>query len=146
MDKKKEKFYAKGLRFECTGCGNCCKLDGGKVFVTAKEAETIAAFLHITEEEFHQRYIADREQGKYVLKDGDADNCIFLKNNRCEIYEVRPIQCKTFPFWHENIKSLYRWKIIAQDCPGINRGRLFTVEEIVQVLNGDKTVENLREE
>lgn len=143
MGKKKERFYDNGLKFACTGCGGCCKLDGGKVFLTGQEVETMSEFLDISTDSFIEQYVKNKEYEKYLLKDGQNDNCIFLEDERCKVYPVRPIQCKTFPFWPENMKSLYRWKIIAEECPGIGQGHLFIAAEITEVLNNRQTVEIL---
>jgi len=43
---------------------------------------------------------------------------------------VRPTQCRTYPFWPENVKSADAWHALEPDCPGLNRGRLFTPAEI----------------
>ena len=142
MVKNKERFWDNGLNFSCTGCGNCCKLDGGKVFLTREELNKIAEYLNLCEDEFIAKYIRTIiEQETFVLRDGDNNNCIFLEDEKCKIYPLRPVQCKTFPFWPENIKSLYRWKIVAEDCPGIGEGKLFSAEEIKQILDNKKFVE-----
>jgi Fe-S-cluster containining protein len=46
---------------------------------------------------------------------------------------VRPTQCRTFPFWREYIESAKGWERVACRCPGVDRGRLYTVEEIEQL-------------
>jgi len=147
MAEKKERFWDTGLHFSCTACGNCCQLDGGKVFLTEDEVNRAAEYLGMSIDEFIATYIrAIVEQESYVLRDGEKDCCIFLEDQKCNIYPVRPMQCRTFPFWPENVKSLYRWKIVAEDCPGIGQGRLYTAEEINDVLKNRKTVEQVSEE
>ncbi|MBW2259743.1 MAG: YkgJ family cysteine cluster protein [Deltaproteobacteria bacterium] len=44
-------------------------------------------------------------------------HCLFFdeKNRRCSIYDVRPTQCRTFPFWEyfrDNPDE------ILKECPG----------------------------
>ena len=156
----KRKFYKSGLRFECTGCGNCCSNPKGYVQLTMEEAGNIAAFLSLSESEFLKVYTDFQEQentfnlkslhenSPEILSQNSSPqekinspeqtprigDCIFLVNNRCSIYPVRPLQCRTFPFWPENLKSQYRWKIVAEDCPGINQGRVYLSEEIETIL------------
>jgi Fe-S-cluster containining protein len=51
------------------------------------------------------------------LGEGDYA-CIFFdeKNNGCSIYEARPNQCKTFPFWEQFKCNKTEAK---QECPGV---------------------------
>ncbi len=135
----KPKFYQNGLRFECTECGKCCRHADGYVQVSPEEAAQIAASLEITENKFLQSYIEPSPDSEaFHLKSLDNGDCIFLVEGQCCIYQARPRQCRTFPFWPENVKSAYRWKLTGQDCPGINRGRLWTVEEIEAILKSMK--------
>ncbi|TMW62738.1 hypothetical protein Poli38472_005356 [Pythium oligandrum] len=50
----------------------------------------------------------------------DDSQCIFLDGKRCSIYEARPTQCRTFPWWPQNIVSDYDWRLAARQCEGIN--------------------------
>ncbi len=129
-----EKFYHQGLKFECTGCGGCCTHNDGYVEVTEAEAVAITAFLGIPEAEFIERYLKLREDKGWELKSRENGDCIFLEESRCSIYPVRPRQCQTYPFWKENVKSAYRWKLTGQECPGVGKGKLFTREEIDRIL------------
>ena len=76
----------------------------------------------------------DLHKGEYVFKN-DGDNCIFYGEKGCTIYEARPTQCRTFPFWKANLKSRYRWKLIEEECEGIGQGRLFDFVEIEAIKN-----------
>ena len=86
---------------ECSGL--CCKGEG-YVFVSRDEMEKIAHFLGMDVERFEALYTRKALYGKRVTLAtisccGDK-RCVFLdKNNRCEIYSVRPDQCRRFPFW-----------------------------------------------
>lgn len=127
------KFYKQGLKFTCTTCGECCKLPGGRVELKISEAENISAFLQRTMDEFLERFCTVEESGIY-LKDNAEQHCIFLENTTCAIYQVRPLQCRTFPFWPENLKSPYRWKQLRSFCQGVDRGNFHTAEQIETVL------------
>lgn len=134
--KKSEKFYKDGLCFECTGCGNCCSHPDGTVMLTSEEAGAIADYLEMDEAGFLEKYL-DISPGVNGLHLTSYDNgdCIFLENNQCQIYPVRPMQCRTFPFWPENLKSAFRWKQTAHQCPGINLGRRHSKAEIDTLLS-----------
>jgi hypothetical protein len=48
----------------------------------------------------------------------------------CSIYPVRPVQCRTWPFWNINLKSPDNWNTEAMTCPGMNCGELHDFESI----------------
>ncbi len=112
-------WYKKGLRFTCTGCGACCSKEPGYVWVSPAEIEQISAHLNISQEEFLKRYTRT-VFGRVSLKERVNFDCVFLKENRCQIYPVRPRQCRTFPWWKDNLESPAAWKETAQRCEGID--------------------------
>jgi len=44
--------------------------------------------------------------------------CCFFDpvNNQCLIYELRPEQCQTFPFWE---RFIHKTQEILDECPGV---------------------------
>ncbi len=130
---EKKRFYSEGLHFECTGCGACCKLGGGFVYPSLEDVGFSARHLELSVNAFTETYM-ELHKGQYVFKN-DGDNCIFYGQNGCNIYEARPTQCRTFPFWKDNLKSHYRWKIIEEECEGIGKGKLFSYNEIEAIKN-----------
>ena len=80
-------------------------------------------------EEFLKQYCAIAEE-KVELRENAQKECIFLEDNRCIIYPVRPLQCRTFPFWPENLKSHFRWSQLKQFCRGIDQGKHHSIEKI----------------
>ncbi|MCF7824749.1 MAG: YkgJ family cysteine cluster protein [Candidatus Marinimicrobia bacterium] len=124
----KSRFYSEGLHFECTGCGACCKLGGGFVYPSLEDVGFAARHLKLSVSAFTKKYM-ELNDGHYVFKN-DGDNCIFYDKNGCTIYEARPTQCRTYPFWKANLKSKFRWKMIEEECEGVGQGKLFSFEEI----------------
>jgi len=122
----REKWYRDGLRFECTQCGNCCSGDPGYVWATKEEIRRISEFLGRDDgwlDKAHLRRVGLR----YSLTEKPDGDCIFLKrengNTMCGIYPVRPLQCRTWPFWNVNLKSKQGWdEIHRTKCPGMNTG------------------------
>ena len=49
-------WYADGLTFTCTTCGNCCTGGPGYVWVTTEEVRRLAEHLRLTPEEVVERY------------------------------------------------------------------------------------------
>lgn len=113
-------WYKEGLKFKCIGCGKCCDGAPGYVWLTAEEITTIANFLKLEIVAFLKKY-TKRSQGKISLLDNKPNyGCTFLKDGKCEIYPVRPKQCRDFPWWEENLQSKEAWEEMGRRCPGIN--------------------------
>jgi uncharacterized protein len=130
-------WYEKGLRFQCTQCGKCCTGSPGYVWVEEKEIEAMAEFLKISTEVFMKRYV--RKVGaKYSLReDPRTFDCVFLKGKKCDVYGARPKQCRTYPWWKENLSTPAAWEEASKVCEGIDQrdARLYTLEEIQKTLD-----------
>lgn len=128
-----DRWYRDGLPFACTHCGHCCTTEG-YVWVERREAQRIAGRLQLTFEEFGKRYL--RTVGRrWALTDRSDGACVFWDEG-CTIYAERPGQCRTFPFWKENLVTEAEWRETAVDCEGIGEGRLYRREEIGRLLEG----------
>lgn len=130
---KQRPWFANGLQFTCTQCGNCCTGAPGYVWVTDAEIAALAARLGISVAAFEARYVrlVNGEKSLVELANGD---CIFFDRltRLCTVYEDRPRQCRTWPFWYSNISSPEDWQYTCSVCPGAGRGKLYTVEEVLQ--------------
>lgn len=125
-------WYREGLAFSCTRCGACCTGAPGYVWVDEAEIEQLAAFGGETMEAFGSRYL--RQVGDRIsLIERPGGDCIFWdKTAGCTVYPARPVQCRTWPFWPENVETRQDWEYITTICPGSGKGRLYSAEEIVQ--------------
>jgi Fe-S-cluster containining protein len=120
-----EPWYKEGLKFKCTGCGNCCRGKPGYVWVNQTEMENIASFLKLPFDTFkknHVRKVYKPGEGYLysLIELGEDNACVFLKDNECSIYDVRPKQCSTFPFWPKHLASKNDWEALKEMCEGIN--------------------------
>jgi Fe-S-cluster containining protein len=130
MDEKP--WFKDGLQFECTGCGDCCTGAPGYVWVVNEEIQALAAHLGLAVEEFEQRYV--RKVGiRKSLIEYDNGDCVFFdtKKRNCSVYEARPRQCCTWPFWQSNVATERAWKETCEVCPGSGRGKLHPVEHVL---------------
>ena len=128
-------WYREGLQFTCTGCGDCCTGDPGYVWVERAEIEALARFLGLSIDDFGKRYL--RKVGaRHSLIEKPNGDCVFYDGG-CTVYTARPAQCRSFPFWGENLKSRKAWDDVAAECPGMNRGKLYTLEKIRTVRRGE---------
>jgi len=129
-------WYKDGLRFKCTGCGNCCTGVPGAVWVTEEELQAIADYTGKSIGEvrlFYTRLIA----GRVSLTEYANGDCTFFDGatRRCTIYPVRPSQCRTWPFWAGNVESPEAWTQTQANCPGAGRGDFVPLEEILRRLS-----------
>ena len=118
-----KKWYKDGLRFQCTGCGKCCTGFPGAVWVTEEEIECIAEYLNETIVDTLQKYTrVISDDGRRSLQEvGKKYDCVFLKDKkRCSVYEVRPKQCRTYPWWPSVIESETSWNEEKNICEGID--------------------------
>lgn len=127
-----------GLRFSCTMCGHCCTGPEGYVLVSDAEAAALARRLGLSVEAFLARYTRETAQGRSLTESRtDAGfDCIFLDRQKfpgkavCGVYEDRPAQCRTWPFWPSNLRTRASWERAKRVCPGMDRGAHFTPVQI----------------
>lgn len=126
------------LRFECTGCGDCCKTRGSYcyVYVSREERKRLAQHLGVSPHAFTRRY-CQKTNGFFHLRE-PAKDCMFLDGARCSVYPARPNQCRTWPFWPENLKQRAWVQEVKRDCPGVGQGRLYTTQEVGRLLAEDR--------
>ena len=153
-------WYSEGLRFTCSQCGNCCTGGPGYVWISREEIIRLADHLKLTPQEVVERYCR-KIDGKFSLKERRTPeglyDCIFLKEveapapgaspgskrKACSIYPVRPLQCRTWPFWPENLTSRTRWDAAGKRCHGINHGkRTFSHSQIESIRDASDWPQN----
>ena len=123
-------WYEDGLDFSCTGCSKCCQVDGD-VWLAPEEVSTIVQFLGNENkigsnvnnvspiDEFRKSFVraeiapagtdGDHSQSWMCLKRKEGA-CVFLDpSGKCGIYDDRPIQCRTYPFWPSLLESSEDW-------------------------------------
>ncbi|MBI3508037.1 MAG: YkgJ family cysteine cluster protein [Chlamydiia bacterium] len=115
-----KRWFEPGLRFQCTGCGQCCtSTSPSYVYLSEQDVDHLSHYFGLKREAFLKKYT--RYDGQYSLLDKpNTYDCIFLKEKRCTVYEARPVQCRTFPWWPYNIGDEKQWQEAAVRCEGIN--------------------------
>lgn len=158
IEDKTDTWYADGLTFTCSQCGNCCTGGPGFVWISDAEITRVAEHLGMSEQAMLRKYCR-RVAGKISFKErinGRLHDCVFLteidatrfderagrevhyRKRICQIYDVRPLQCRTWPFWPENLESEKAWNTAARRCPGMSHGdRHFTREQIEQIRDAE---------
>ena len=123
-------WYRDGLAFSCTQCGACCTGAPGYVWVIEGEIARIAEHRGESPADFARRVVR-RVGDRLSLIERPGGDCIFWsKAEGCTVYEARPVQCRTWPFWDENLSSPDDWVRVGRGCPGVDKGRVFSVDEI----------------
>lgn len=93
--------------FKCIRCGNCCRLG----FIELSDGD-----IDCIRKDGHDDFVDIIKSGKRKLKK-DRGLCVFLKDNSCSIYNVRPEVCRKFPFF-----SLYgriNYARLWMNCPAL---------------------------
>jgi Fe-S-cluster containining protein len=105
----------------CASCeGRCCTGESGYIWITPKEMQEVAKLLDMEFDEFTSSYV--KKVGyRYSLverKNDESFECVFFDSEKkqCGIYEARPKQCRTFPFWDSFKEDIDE---VVKECPGI---------------------------
>ncbi|MDR3607855.1 MAG: YkgJ family cysteine cluster protein [Oligoflexia bacterium] len=132
-----EKFWKQGIRFECQGTGRCCASRGsyGYVYLTLEDRRRFAKYFKISTLAFTRRHCA-KTNGYFHLKEIKGD-CQFLEGKGCSAYDARPAQCRTWPFWPENMNARTWSREVKAFCPGVGKGKLYSEAEIKALLAQD---------
>lgn len=117
--------YPPDSRFKCLKCGICCGDTHNKIrhiLLLEIEAEKISSATAKSIAKFAEK-IEGKEPYTYemskILKE---DKCVFLKQNQCTIYDLRPLICRFYPF---ELKTKSQRKPVfssTSECPGIGKG------------------------
>lgn len=126
-----EVWYAGGLRFRCTACGDCCTGEPGAVWVNDDEIATLAAHLQMDADAFERQYVRKMGIRRTLYERFDGDCVLFdAATRRCTVYAARPTQCRTWPFWQHNLETEAAWQETCEVCPGSGVGELVPLERI----------------
>ncbi len=107
--------------FVCLKCGACCteiEKDSNIVMVTRNEVKRISKISNKVFDEIAEPYPGRITSGDKTFTFGWAlrrkeGRCIFLNNNRCEVYLARPWICRTYPF------MIVDGRVCVSECGGL---------------------------
>lgn len=109
-----DKAFAK---INCLECANCCKTKGPAL--NKKDVNRIAKHLKLEPQAFVDEYLEYNVDDNLVLK---VLPCPFLgKDNYCDIYEIRPLACASYPHTDtRKTKNLFPYLLEHMEtCPAI---------------------------
>ena len=107
---------------KCVTCdGNCCIGEPGYIWINKQEQKKLAKYLGIKKDQLIDEYLLKVDY-KYTIKEKQIGTnnfaCIFfdLTKKQCSIYDLRPTQCRTFPFWEYFKNNINE---VKKECPAI---------------------------
>lgn len=130
--------FPANLRFECNGCGLCCGDTDKKtrhILLLECEAEKIADHTRQPKHDFSVPIAGKAPYVHEMRKSGDG-KCVFLKENRCSIYPLRPLICMFYPFElkpRENTE-LHNFDFTVE-CPTIGKGAVLTKRDFKKLFD-----------
>ncbi len=128
-------IHPSNVVFECNRCGLCCGDTPHKIrhiLLLEREAEDIETTTGVKRELFCNE-ISGKSPYRFEMKkqaDGKCGKCCFLKDNRCTIYNLRPLICRFYPFElkYSEDKGTHVFNVTAE-CPGICNGKIMTAAD-----------------
>ncbi len=135
------------VTFACTRCGKCCTGAPGIVRVAPEEIAGMARVKGMSVDTFVKAYVRSMagngescgsgllpatgpaavatgrslpQQPVLALRERENGDCILLEGkNVCTVYDARPAQCRTYPFWPKHTGSIEAWfQLMREECPG----------------------------
>ena len=132
MEELVEKTDAKVWeQVHCMECANCCKTM--TPVYTKDDIVRIATHLRMKPADFRSKWLKKEEDtGNWV---NNEVPCRFLADNKCSIYEVRPIDCAEFPHHNKKPFDAYNetFKNNLVHCPAT----LHLIERLKKVVERD---------
>jgi Fe-S-cluster containining protein len=116
--------YPRSVNFKCEKCALCCgdtEVRIRKILLMKLEAERISNKTGKPIAEFANTALG-LEPYVYEIKKGTNRKCVFLKNNACSIYKIRPLICTFYPFELRPGRGNTHIFSYTDECPYIGRG------------------------
>ncbi len=114
--------YPSNLFFSCSKCGICCgdtKQKKRHILLLKSDVERIAVHTRQQINTFAEETAGLQPYVFEMRKNSKDGKCIFLQKNECNIYEVRPLICRFYPFeLSTSQEKVYKFKV-TDECPGI---------------------------
>lgn len=106
---------------KCESCGaKCCIGESGYIYVDEERIKILQEYFSLSLEEVQEKFLI-KVGARFSFKEKPYEKgwaCIFFDEEKknCSIYEIRPEQCRTFPFWPYFKKN---FEELEQECIGV---------------------------
>ncbi|MCW3996570.1 MAG: YkgJ family cysteine cluster protein [Candidatus Bathyarchaeota archaeon] len=129
-------IYPANLSYECNRCGLCCGDTPHKIrhiLLLPKEAQMISQQTGLPKQVFSKE-VPNKDPYFYEMQKSVEGKCFFLKNNQCNIYQIRPLICRFYPFElkFSPDQGMYVFSYTLE-CPTINRGKPVTRKDFSEL-------------
>ena len=132
--------YPENVRFQCTRCTKCCGNTPTKtrhIIMVEVEAERICEATLQPIVAFAYR-IEGRVPYVYEMRKNQKGKCVFLNEDSCTVYALRPLVCRFYPFKLEHGKRRRHLFSFTNECPRIGKGKRLTLEEFRELMREAK--------
>jgi len=91
--------------FKCRNCGKCCSAFYAQINLTIGDLIRISGFLEKPVSYVLENFVGINPFGdpenptKFSYELGINMPCVLRKNEKCSVYEARPLNCRLFPYW-----------------------------------------------
>ena len=96
-----------------------------------EEIQALATAIGLEVADFVDRYTRRLGTRMSLIEYANGD-CVFFngQSRQCSLYDHRPRQCRTWPFWESNLSTPSDWAETGRACSGVGEGPLATLEAI----------------
>lgn len=116
-------IYPNDIIWKCQRCTSCCKDSINHIRhikLLKLEGIKLSRKIKIPIENFTVPTLDKIYPNEISKNDG---KCIFLKDNFCKIYDIRPLVCQFYPFEMKSLKeNIYQIIFSGKECREINEG------------------------
>lgn len=127
------KFVKRRFTFNPNGCKKCsdfCCSDQDTI-LTQKDINRIKML------GYNSDFFVKKQGIFKFLKLNNDGYCVFLKENKCSIYDNRPYECKCFPLYA--VSDNYGILTIRDECPFIDESlEVVEINEFLSIMNCTK--------
>ena len=91
--------------FKCMNCGKCCSAFYAQINITIGDLIRISGFLEKPISYILKNFVSINPFGdpnnpnNFSYELGINMPCLLRKNEKCSIYQARPLNCRLFPYW-----------------------------------------------
>ena len=126
--------YPADICFACSKCGLCCgdtPTNKRHVLLLRSDVDRIA-----TETNREISTFASEVYGKkpylYEMHKNVDGKCVFLQENKCTLYAVRPLICRFYPFELTSDQKGFCTFRVTDECPGVCPGTIGVGEKLAE--------------
>ena len=128
-------IYPESVSFSCSMCGICCGDTNEKkrhILMLSEEVNQISEKIGKNSLNFAT---INQNQPPYLyeMKKNEKGTCIFLSENKCDIYSIRPLICRFYPFELIDLPDGKYEILFTNECPGISKGKKIEKEHFIKL-------------